>query len=188
MINRFQILAACATLLLACACAKDAKNGSATPAVSTGGTGGDQVVATWGQGKKLTMREVDESKEVFEARQKQIDSMVMNDLLEAEAKKSNQTVEQWFASKVDQVVPPSTDEDIAKVFAANQSQMPEGATLEKMKPQIKQYLDGQRREQAMPVLQKMVMELRNGANVKILFHEPKKTVEALGPSRGPEGA
>ncbi len=187
MLNFRIVVAASASLLLACACAKDAKTGSATPQAAAG-TGGDQIVATWGNGKKLTMKEVDESKEIFEARQKQIDSMVMNDLLEQEAKKTNQTVEEWFAAKVDQVVPPATDDDIAKVFASNQAQLPEGATLEKMKPQIKAYLDEQRRQQAMPMLQKMVAELRTQANVKILFHEPKKQVEAIGPSRGPEGA
>ncbi|MFT3836519.1 MAG: thioredoxin domain-containing protein [Myxococcaceae bacterium] len=189
MLNRFNVLVAVtASVLLACACAKDAKTGSATPAVTAAGAGADQVVATWGNGKKLTMKEVDESKEVFEARQKQIDAMVMNDLLEQEAKKTNQTVEQWFAAQVDKVVPAPSDEEIAKVFASNQAQMPEGATLEKMKPQIKAYLDDQRRQQAMPALQKVVAEIRNQANVKILFHEPKKTVEAVGPSRGPEGA
>jgi len=184
MLTPFRIvISASAVLLFACACSKDAKSGSVVP--SSSGGGADQVVATWGAGKKLTMKEVDESQEVFEARSKFIEQTVMKDLIDSEAAKTKQTADEWIKAKIEAATKPASDEEIAAIFAQSQSQMPPGATLETMKPQIQQYLEQQQQQKA---IAKVADELRKAANVKILFHEARREVAAVGPSRGPENA
>ncbi len=178
------VFAASSALLFACACTKDAKTGSVVPA--GGGESPDQVVATWA-GKKLTLREVDEgiASEIFEARRKEIEQRVMKDLIDSEAAKAKQSPDDWIRKQVEANTKEPSDDEIAAVFAQSQSQMPPGSTLETMKPQIVQFLQQQQQQKA---IGKLADDLRKANNVKILFHEPRKQVEAVGPSRGPENA
>ena len=170
---------------------------SGGPTTSSGGESPDTVLATWGTGKKMTAKELDEAigpqledleKKKFELRRNALENQILQTLVKEEAAKSNQTEEQWLKGQVESKVKPPPEEDIQKVFSENQAKMPPGATIETMRPQIIEFLT---QDQKRELVRTLVEGLKKQANVQILLKEPpkpRKQVEPKGPSRGPENA
>jgi protein-disulfide isomerase len=195
-----RIVVAFALVALASSCNKSSGS-TGTVQGTTGGTvaaaapteNPDMVVATWGD-KKLTLKEVDatiaeqlkelESKK-FEARQQAAEQMMIEALVKAEAAKVGKTDQQWMQEQAAQLDTAPSEDEVKKIFADAQGQLPPGATYEQVKPQILQFIAQKKKGE---VMQKVVGELMKAANGQVLLEEPRTQVEAVGPARGPEGA
>jgi protein-disulfide isomerase len=200
-IPRAMLLAAAA--LAAFGCNKDKSDKASPPpatAVQPGNPGDpppDTVVATV-NGEKVTAGELDKHmmveltameekyhKDRFDKRRQGLEQMILERLVKAEAQKRGMNEDQFLKSEVSDKVPPPSDEKIKEVWTANQSQLPPGSTLEQFKDRIVEHLTEQdRRERARTFFD----DLKKQAAVKILLTEPRKTVDAKGPSRGPNDA
>jgi protein-disulfide isomerase len=175
--------------------------GCASNSKGTGGTAvnsdADQVVATYGTGTKITLKQVDESitdeladleKKKFQARRQTIDRLILEALVKAEAAKKGQKEEEWIKAEIESKIPDPPEEEIADFFAKNQAQMPPGSTLETIRPQLIGYL---KQNKGKEVATRVFDDLKKANNVVVTFKEPakpKKVVEAKGPAKGPDGA
>jgi protein-disulfide isomerase len=182
--------AACLTLV-GCNGNKTVGGGAATAEAP------DTVVATYGSGTKITLKEVDEKigdelldleKKKFQARRQTIDRIVLEALVKAEAAKKGQKEEEWIKAEIESKIPDPTEEEMADFFSKNQASMPPGATLETIKPQLIGFM---KQQKGRDVAAKVFEDLKKANNVVVTFKEPqkpKKEVEAKGPSKGPDGA
>ncbi len=182
--------AACFTLV-ACNGNKTVGGGSATAEAP------DMVVATYGTGTKITLKQVDDAitdelldleKKKFQARRQTIDRMILEQLVKTEAAKKGQKEEEWIKAEIESKIPDPTDEEMAEFFTKNQASMPPGSTLEAVKPQLIGFM---KQQKGRDVAAKVFEELKKANNVVITFKEPakpKKQVEAKGPSKGPNDA
>ncbi len=182
--------AACFTLV-ACNGNKAVGGGSATAEAP------DQVVATYGSGTKITLKQVDESitdelldleKKKFQARRQTIDRIILEALVKVEAAKKGQKEEEWIKAEIESKIPDPTEEEMAEFFTKNQASMPPGSTLDAIKPQLIGFM---KQQKGRDVAAKVFEDLKKANNVVVTFKEPvkpKKEVEAKGPSKGPDGA
>ncbi|RKH13935.1 hypothetical protein D7Y13_23575 [Corallococcus praedator] len=160
----------------------------------------DTVVATFGNGQKVTFGELNErikeplanlDKQKYQLRKRGLEGLVTERLVKEEATKRSLTEDQLLKAEIDDKIPAPPEEKIKEVFEGAKGQLPPGATYEQMKPQIVDFLSGQQKQEA---AQKFFESLRQGANVKYELPEPargpveRKQVAATGPSKGPENA
>jgi protein-disulfide isomerase len=109
----------------------------------------------------------------------------MERLVKAEAQKRGMTEDQFLKTEISDKVPAPPEEKIHEIWEANQARLPPGSTLEQFRDRIiDQLTDQEKRERAHVFFD----EIKKQAGVKILLTEPRKTVEAKGPSRGPSDA
>ncbi|WP_426753517.1 thioredoxin domain-containing protein [Myxococcus sp. Y35] len=161
----------------------------------------DTVVATFGDGQKITYKELNErlqeplanlEKQKFQLLKRGLDGMVTEKLVDAEAKKRGMTQDQYLKAEIDDKVPAPTEERIKEVYDGAAGQLPEGSTFEQMKPQIVEFLTQQPKQER---AQALFEELRKAANVQVTLPEPprppavRKQVAATGAAKGgPENA
>jgi protein-disulfide isomerase len=161
----------------------------------------DSVVATYGNGQKVTFGELNErlkeplanlDKQKYQLRKRGLEGLVTERLVKDEATKRNLTEDQLLKAEIDDKIPAPPEEKIKEVFEGAKGQLPPGATYEQMKPQIVDFLSGQQKQDA---AQKFFESLRQTANVKYELPEPargpveRKMVTATGPAKGAaEGA
>jgi protein-disulfide isomerase len=88
----------------------------------------------------------DREKAIREARQRAVEVRVNSMLIAAEAKKRGMPADQLLEAEINQKIPPPTDAEIQAVFDANRGQL--GNELAAVRPNIINYLRGQRMEQA----------------------------------------
>ena len=180
------IIAAVAALALV-ACNKGATP-AASPEAQAAGVGLDPnlVVATYGDGKKITLGELDTkiAKDLFELRRKHLESMVIESLLNQEASKVGKTEEQFLKDLEDKLAPPVTDEEVNQIYEANKAAFG-GRPLEEIKPMI---VGRMRQEKAQSAVVAYFEKLKTDAKVKLSLPEPRVTVAATGPSKGPAAA
>ncbi len=108
----------------------------------------------------------DREKAIREARQRAVDVRVSSMLIAAEAKKRSMTTDVFLDAEINQKIPPPTDAEVQAVFDANRAQL--GNDLASVRPNIINYLRGQRAEQARADLVnrlKMTNTVMKGADV-----------------------
>lgn len=153
------------------------------------------VVATV-NGEPITLADVDKPmqgriraleqqlrEQKHQLRQASLDSLVVQKLVQAEAKKRNMTEEELLRAEIEAKVAPPTDEEVQAFYDQNR-----GATglppFEQAKDQIAQYLTADRqRKAAFEYFEK----LKAGAKIETNLPEPaapKVDVAAVGPSKG----
>jgi protein-disulfide isomerase len=205
--TRFSYLPFCACLsaaLLLVACNKEKKAApSAGPSTTSSQASGpaelapDEVVATI-NGQKITAAQLDEQikpqlrnldeqiqKTRFQIRRQGLDQMIIERLVKAEAAKTGMTDEQYMQAEVEKKVTPPSDQKIKETFAQYSSQLPPGAKLEDYKTRIADALTRtERAEKANALFER----LRKENKVVVKLSEPRRSVEAKGPARGPESA
>src|SRR5262249_4145068 len=124
-------------------------------------------------------------KQKFQTRKQGLDQMLMEKLVKAEGAKKGMTAEQYLKAEVDDKIPPPSDQKIQEVFDQKKGQLPPDSKVETYRTQIVQYLTRtQRQERVKAVFDQLGKE----NNVAIKLSEPRKNVEAKGPSRGPDNA
>ena len=160
----------------------------------------DTVVATFGDGQKITFGELNErikeplanlEKQKFQTRKQGLEGFVVEKLVKAEAKKRNLTEEQLVKTEVDDKIPTPPDAEIKKMYDDAKERLPPGTTFEQVKPQIVEFMNGSKKQER---AREYFNELKKAANVEIKLPEPprapveRKEVAATGPARGPEKA
>ena len=171
-----------------------------SPTTSSAEPTPDTVVATFGDGQKITFGELNDrikeplanlEKQKFQLRKQGIDGFVVERLVQAEAKKRNLTEEQLIKAEVDDKIPQPPEAEIKKLYDEAKERLPPGTTYEQVKPQIVDFLTGSKKQER---AREYFNELKKTANVQITLPEPpkapveRKTVAATGAAKGPEGA
>jgi protein-disulfide isomerase len=173
-----------ATSLVLAGCNKER-----APAAGASQQGDDAVVATYA-GKSLTLKELDQKigNRIFEVRRDGLEQVVLQDLVEMEAKKKGMTQEQFLKSEIDEKTPPPSEEDMQKFWEQVKPQLPPDATFDQFKDRIAMQLSRPKQQER---ARQFFNELKQKANVEIKLAAPmppKKEVEATGPAKGPEKA
>ncbi len=174
--------------------------GAPTTSASATEPAADTVVATFGDGQKITFGELNErikeplanlEKQKFQTRKQGLDGFVVEKLVKAEAAKRNLTEEQLVKAEVDDKIPQPPEAEIQKLYDEAKERLPPGTTFEQVKPQIVDFLTGSKKQER---AREYFAELKKNANVQITLPEPprppaeRKEVAATGPSRGPDSA
>ena len=162
--------------------------GAASAPVAPASSGGGQVVAKIG-GQTITMDDLDKKagREIFEIRERTLDNMIAEQLLEGEAKKANQTIEQWVRAEAERRVPMVSEQEAEAFFTQNQARIPQfqGKTFADAKDMVMQGLTQQKRGEE---ISKIVEELKKTNGVEVMLEAPRVVVKAEGPAKGPENA
>jgi protein-disulfide isomerase len=175
---------------------------SATASSPTSSTepSADTVVATFGDGQKITFGELNErlkdplanlEKQKYQTRKQGLDGFVVEKLVKAEADKRKVTEEELVKAEVDEKIPQPPEEEIKKLYDEAKERLPPGTTYEQVKPQIVDFLSGSKKQER---AREYFGELKKNANVQITLPEPprppveRKEVAATGPAKGPDSA
>jgi protein-disulfide isomerase len=175
------VLAACAALGGAACQGHEAKAPEAGSAEAV-------VVAAEVDGQPITVAELDEriKKELFESRtgspsrlyelrKDTLDEMILERLLEAEAKKRGVPPEAVVELEVKEL-PPVGEEEVKAFYAQNFEGAGE-AKYDEIKPQIQRYLESRRAAE-------VPKRLRERAQVAVRLEAPRFDVQPDGPSKG----
>jgi protein-disulfide isomerase len=180
-------LCAASLAVLPAACA------NAAPEAAPPGGSGD-VVATV-NGTAITTGELETAlgarlasleEQVFTLKKEQLEAMIAERLLAAEAGRRGISVEALQEQEIGARVEPVTDADIDQFVKANAARLPPDTTA--LRPRIRAYLANERLEKRRDAY---VASLRSAAAVDVRLAPPKiyrASVGADGPSRGPEDA
>ncbi|QRO00907.1 thioredoxin domain-containing protein [Archangium violaceum] len=195
------ILAALLAASLFSGCNKEKSPATAATATTTSAEpSADTVVATYGDGQKVTFGELNErvkeplanlEKQKYQLRKQGLEGFVVEKLVAAEAKKRGVSEEELMKAEIDGKIPQPPEEEIKKLYDEAKERLPPGTTFEQVKPQIVDFLNGSKRQER---ARAYFEELKKANNVQITLPEPpkppveRKEVAATGPARGPEGA
>ncbi|WP_257458212.1 thioredoxin domain-containing protein [Archangium lipolyticum] len=195
------ILAALLAASLFSGCNKEKSPATAAPATTTSAEPSpDTVVATYGDGQKVTFGELNErvkeplanlEKQKYQLRKQGLEGFVVEKLVQAEAKKRGVSEDELMKAEIDGKIPQPPEEEIKKLYEEAKERLPPGTTYEQVKPQIVDFLNGSKRQER---ARTYFDELKKANNVQITLPEPpkppveRKEVAATGPSRGPENA
>jgi len=191
----------CLISLAACTKEKTPAAANPTPAVSgvapAPSSSPDTVVATINDQKitaadldeqlKPQMKEMEEQmqRQKFQMRRQGLDQMILQRLVNAEASKKGVTQEQYLKVEIDDKVAAPSAEKIKEFFDQNSKSLPPGSKLEDFKARIVDILTRNQKQERAKVL---FDQLRKENKVVVKLEEPRKAVEATGPSRGPSNA
>lgn len=120
----------------------------------------------------------------YDALNAALQEMVREELVEKEAAKAGQTVDEYRAAELESRIAEVTDEDVEAFFNENRARIG-NRTLEQIGPQIRQYLEGQRRAEAENTFYET---LEANYDVTYQLEPPRVEVAATGPSKGPADA
>ncbi|MFE8600437.1 thioredoxin domain-containing protein [Archangium violaceum] len=168
-----------------------------TPTAASGEPSPDTVVATYGDGQKITFGDLNDrikdqlsnlDKQKQQLRKQGLEGLVVERLVQAEAKKRNLTEEQLIKAEVDDKIPQPPEAELKKMYEEAKERLPPGTTYEQVKPQIVDFLSGSKKQER---AREFFAELKKNANVQLTLPEPpreRKTVAATGAAKGPENA
>ena len=154
-----------------------AATASATTA-SSASLSPDTVVATWGDGEKVTYAQLNErlkgplaalDQQAYVLREKGLEGMVTEALVQAEAKKQNLSEDAYLKAQIDEKVKQPTEVEIKTVFAKSKDQLPKGTTYETIKPKIVEFLLNREKQQ---LAQGLFAKLREDAHATFLLPKP----------------
>ena len=193
------LLGAVLALIALPACA----NEGAAQATAPQQGGGNEVVATV-DGQQITMsdleaqsseqlaavdaqlaqcqRQVEQGR--FQALDASLRQMVRERLLAAEAQKAGQSVDDYRAAELESRIQPVTDADVSAFYEENKARIG-NRTEEQVGPQIRQFLEQQRRTEAENAF---YTALEGKHQVAYRLEPPRTQVAADGPSMGPANA
>ena len=178
------ISAALFTLALGC-------NNSATKTVGTTPTSAESQVVVAMIGKDaITMADLDKAagREIFELRERTLDSMISERVVKAVAAKSGMSEDDFLKKQVEAKVPTVSVEEAKKFFEENKARLPPqlaSQEFDAVKDTIVQGVTSQRRREAMGSI---IEDIKSQAGVKVMLHAPKVQVAADGPAKGPKTA
>lgn len=157
----------------------------------------DTVVATI-NGEPMTSAELDEQlkpqlseldqqyqRQRFQLRRQGLDQVIFRRLAQAEAKKKGLSEEQYLKLEIDDKVPQPSEQKIKEFFDQNASRLPPGAKLAEYRSRI---VDAMTRNERQEAGKALFDRLRKENKVSVKLSEPRKVVDAKGPSRGPSNA
>jgi hypothetical protein len=123
--------------------------------------------------------------QIYSAKKQALDAAIGEYLIEQEAKKRGISREQLLKQEVDDKVSPVTDAEVQQVYNNNKARIG-NRTLEDVKPQIVQQLQGGKLQQQR---QAFIGQLRRAAGVKMHLKPPVVEIDIKdAPARGPANA
>jgi protein-disulfide isomerase len=159
----------------------------------------DTVVAEVA-GRKITLKEVDDrwqalnaaerarvTQLLYQNRRNVLEQMMGDLLIENAAKAANKTTAEYLDEETQKRAAPVTDAEIDKFFDENKERA-QGRTIDQLREPIRQYLVGQRKQQARVQLAAELSSKAGGA--RVLLDPPRQSVAiaADDPVRGPANA
>jgi protein-disulfide isomerase len=135
---------------------------------------GAKVVATI-DGETITQDELDQAvgaelgrleQQMFDLRQRKLDSLVAEKLIAREATRRGVTPEALAKTEIDAKVAPVSDDEVSRFYEANKARLPNSPNI---RDQIRQYLEMQQRED---LRDGFVEGLRTKAKVDVLLTAP----------------
>ena len=167
--------------------------GCATTAASQGGAEGPSpVVATYGD-KVIRQAEVDAKaadelvklqEEIYDLRVEAAERIAIEALVSDAAKKEGKSEDEWLSAKLDEGAPAPAEADMKRLFEQVKGRLPEGVGYEDVKPQLAQAVA---RELKAKRATELFDQLKKDAKFTVALVAPphlRKSVEAIGPSRG----
>lgn len=150
-------------------------------------TPGDQSVVAEVGGRKITLKELDEkwaeldaaeknrvTQLLYQNRRNMLDQMVGEVLIQSAAKAAGLSTDVYTTQESAKLALPVTEADIVGFYNQNKDRS-NGRTLEQLRGPVKDFLEGQRTQQAKAQL---VDNLRTkDATVKVMLDPPRYTVE-----------
>lgn len=190
---------AAVVLLAVTACGGSAAQGTASGGQAAGSQTPDQVVAEVA-GRKITLKELDDrwqsldpaerarvTQLLYQNRRNVLEQMMGDALIENAAKAAGKTTDQYLKEELPKRTPALTEADVQQFYEANKERA-QGQSLEQLRGPIREFLQGQREQQARAIL---VDELKKkSGNARVLLDPPRQTVEvaAHDPQMGPATA
>jgi protein-disulfide isomerase len=130
---------------------------------------------------KVRSKLIDLDNQRYDALREGVDDMIAEELIKQEATDRKVSVDALQKTEVEDKITAPTDEEIQKVFDDNKAQL-KGQTLEQVKPQIVQYIGGQRSQQRLAAF---IDELKAKHKTTITLKPPIIDVATAGrPERG----
>jgi protein-disulfide isomerase len=121
--------------------------------------------------------------QMYTLRQKQLDAMIDERLLEDEAARRKVTIAALVEAEITSKITPATSEDATKFFEENKEKLK--GDLKTLEEQIKKFLTAQRGQ---TIHQEFIRTLRQSANIQVLLTAPpvvrSEVATAGAPSRG----
>jgi protein-disulfide isomerase len=186
------VLAFAAVAISGCNKDKETKSPDAAPAAGAGLSDSTPVVRY--AGKTVTVKDIDATiasqlkqldKQKLELRQQTGEQLAIQAMVKDEATKAGSNEEAWLKANIDGKLPTPDDAAIKKVFEENKDKMPPGSTIESMREQIVGFLNQDARRTA---ALKLFEDLKAKNKYEMLLEEPRVTVAATGPAKGPADA
>jgi protein-disulfide isomerase len=184
------LAAVAASLFLFSACNKERTPAAGGHAAAAGELPEDATVASF-TGGRVTGAEVNSqtNEKVYQLRHQTAEQLVMEAVVKAEAKKAGIPEDELLKREIEQKAQNPSDAEVKQLYdqAKAQGQIPEGMTLDdpKVKEQVVAAVSSQlKQERAKTFFE----DLRKRYNIQVLVPQPRVSVEAKGPSRGPENA
>jgi protein-disulfide isomerase len=137
--------------------------------------------------QELGRAEAEYQKQVYELRRGALDQLVVNRLLEAEAKKAGKTMMEWWEQDFMASLPEPTEQALRKAYEDAKDQL-QGASFDQARDGLREAL---RRREGQGRFALLVRELSEKHGVRTLLAAPEPfrvAMEARGPSRGKEAA
>ncbi len=166
------------SLVLAAACQTSAP----TQAKTAEGGGAGAPVARW-KGGAITAGELDAL--TYPQRRQALEQLVIQRVVEQKAKAAGVSSEDFLKKAIADKIPQPTDADMQKVYDEKVKGRPGAPPFEQLKPQIAQYLQQEKSQEA---YRAFLTKLKEEASVEVLLQAPRLQVAAEGPSRGPASA
>jgi hypothetical protein len=155
----------------------------------------DSTIAARVGDRAITIDELDQAamksnmkayQDLYTARRAALDQMIADILVEKEAAAKGVPVEKLFEEHLNDSKAAVTDDDVKKFYEENRARLG-GRTLEQLEPQIRQFLQGQKINEARNAF---IDGLKKKAGVTIAIEAPRAPViiAANDPFKGPEDA
>jgi protein-disulfide isomerase len=138
-------------------------------------------------GGKLKQAEVKALSELYDTRRQAVDEVITKRLLEDEAKKKNESLEQWYQNEFLQSLPNPSEDEMKKFYEEHKAQVG-GQSYDQVKDRIAQFIKQTKgREQLTALVDNL--KKQHGVEVTLPAPElPRVEVAAKGPARGPDNA
>jgi len=162
--------------------------GAASPAGNASGAATDKIASVGARAisrgeleDKVRAKLIEIDNERYEALKEGLDEMIAEELVKQEAKDRGITVDALEKAEIDDKLTPPADEQIQKLYDDNKAQL-QGKTLDEIKPQILQYLQGQQKQERLTAY---IEELKKKHKTAVLLRPPLVEVATAGrPERG----
>ncbi len=177
-----------------CTRGKVPETSAASPEKSTGAPDKSAVVAVL-NGESITEKDLDSAldaeyrkkeHELYELKREKLDGMIIQKLVQAEAKKAGLSEQEYLKQNIDSKIVAPTEMEAKAFYEQNKDEIQQ--PFDAVKNQIVEVLKRQREQQ---VAVKLFQSLRDAAKVDVRLPEPEEPrvdVDAVGPSKGPTTA
>ena len=156
----------------------------------TRSSGGDAAIVN---GIAISHQELDEAAktqlqrvetQIYQIKNDVLENLIEQKLIEAAAKKENMSAEDYLKREVEAKIKEPTEEELKKLYESRPATMKE--SFEQLKDQITQYVKNNQQAQEH---RKLIANLRNGADIKIMIEPPRSKIDMSdSPFSGPKDA